>query len=126
LSITSSAPRLTVVRPGLPLPDPEAGETVVAFDDFARLMTSGRALAHAGRYRQSRILVHRLESAGRPLPLGLALRWMTRGDVTIEDVRGRRRAIDTATLSRWVAQVAVEPFKIDALLRRVGHTVGAL
>jgi glycosyltransferase involved in cell wall biosynthesis len=117
---------LTVVRPGLPLPPAHPGETVVAFDDFVRWTRRGRALAQVGRYSASRILVHRLESAGRPLPLGLALRWMTRGTVIIEDVRGQRRVIGAGTLLRWIGQAASEPFRIDALLRRMDHTVAAL
>jgi glycosyltransferase involved in cell wall biosynthesis len=117
---------LTVARPGLPLPSPQAGETVVAFDDFAQLITSGKVAAMAGKYATSRILVHRIESSGRPLPLGLALRWVTRGAVRIEDVRGRARAIGVGTLARWIAQAAAESFGIDALVRRVDWTVKAL
>ena len=75
---------------------------------------------------ESRMLVHRIESAGRPLPMAMALRWMTRGTVRIEDVRGKSRTIGAGTLARWVAQAAGEPFKIDALVRRMEHTVGAL
>jgi glycosyltransferase involved in cell wall biosynthesis len=117
---------LTIVRPGLPLPPPQAGDTVVAFDDFAQWIKSGKVALMPGRYSTSRILVHRLESSGRPLPLGLALRWMTRGAVRIEDVRGRARPIGVGTLARWVTQVAVELFGIDALLRRVEGMVTAL
>jgi glycosyltransferase involved in cell wall biosynthesis len=95
-------------------------------DDVVAWIRTGTAALRVGRYRESRILVHRLESAGRPLPLALALRWMTRGEIRIEDALGRRRIIDTATVVRWLTQAAVEPFKIDALLRRVEHTVAAL
>ena len=118
--------RLTVVRPGLPLPAAQAGETVVAFDDFAQWIRSGKVALMAGRYSTSRILVHRVESSGRPLPLGLALRWVTRGAVRIEDHRGHARAISAGTLARWVTQVAAEPFRIDALLGRIEWTVKAL
>jgi len=81
---------LTVVRPGLPMPEPQAAETVIAFDEFAGWV---RPVTVATRFRtfdQARMLVHRLESAGRPLPLSLALRWMTRGAVRIEDLRGKK------------------------------------
>ena len=117
--------RLTIVRPGLPLPQPQHGEEVVAFDEFAASIKSGVVIAQFARYGESRMLVHRIESAGRPLPLGLALRWVTRGAVRIEDVRGHARAID-GTLVRWLMQAAAEPFKIDALLRRIEWTVKAL
>src|SRR4051812_13712720 len=80
----------------------------------------------AGRYSTSRVLVHRIESSGRPLPLGLALRWVTRGAVRLEDIRGRARAIGVGTLARWLTQAASEPFRIDALLRRIEWTVKAL
>ena len=65
-----------------------------------------RCCAHLGRYREGRLLVHRLETAGRPLPLGLALRALSRGRVVVEDVRGRRRRSRCALLARWTAQVA--------------------
>jgi glycosyltransferase involved in cell wall biosynthesis len=51
---------------------------------------------------------------------------MTRGIVRIEDERGRSRTISAPTLARWMTQSATEPFKIDALLRRVEHEVRAL
>ena len=117
---------MTVVRPGLPLPAPQPGEAVVAFDDFVGWMKSGKAAAQFARYGQSRMLVHRIESAGRPLPLALALRWMTRGVVRIEDTRGNHRTITAGTLARWIGQIVTEPFKIDALIRRVEHIVGQL
>ncbi len=117
---------LTVVRPGVPRAAAQPGETVITFDEFAAWIKSGRVLSKIGRYDESRMLVHRIESAGRPLPLSLALRWITRGAVRIEDERGRTRVIDAGTLARWVAQAATEPFKIEALLRRMDHTVRAL
>jgi glycosyltransferase involved in cell wall biosynthesis len=117
---------LTVVRPGLPLPAPSAGETVVGFDEFARWIKSGTAVMYWRRFERSRMIVHRLESVGRPLPLGLALRWMTRREVRIEDVRGRRRLLEVATLARWLAQAAAEPFKVDPLLHQVGRQAGEL
>ncbi len=118
--------RLTIVRPGLPLPPPQSGEEVVAFDEFAAAITSGRVIPQFARYGESRMLVHRIESSGRPLPLVLALRWMTRGAVRLEDTRGQQRTIDAATLARWIGQIVTEPFKIDALIRRVEHIVGTL
>jgi len=120
------AGRLTVVRPGLPLPAAMPGEAVVGLDEVSRWIRSGGALWRLLRYDEARVLVHRLESAGRPLPLALALRWMSRGDVRIEDARGRTRVVDWSTLVRWVSRATAEPFKIDALLRRVEHTVNAL
>jgi len=99
---------------------------VIALDELEGWVKSGRVLAAVRRYRESRMLVYRLESSGRPLPASLALRWMTRGAVRIEDERGRTRPIAVGTLARWVGQVAAEPFKIDALLRRIEHTVRTL
>ena len=114
------------MRPGLPMPAPRPGEVVVAFDEFAGWIKSGGVLAQFARYGESRMLVHRIESAGRPLPAALAMRWMARGAVRIEDARGGSRVVDSATLARWIVQAAGEPFKIDALVRRIEHTVGAI
>jgi glycosyltransferase involved in cell wall biosynthesis len=117
---------LTVVRPGLPMPEPRAAETVIAFDEFVAWARPATVALRFRAFDQARMLVHRLESAGRPLPLSMALRWMARGAVRIEDVRGHERAIGVGTLARWLAAAATEPFKIDALLRRIEWTVKAL
>jgi glycosyltransferase involved in cell wall biosynthesis len=109
--------RLTVVRPGLPLPPPAFGETVVAFDEFARWIRTGGVIARPMVFAEARMRVHRLETAGRPLPLALAMRWMTRGEMSLEDERGRTRRIDARTLVRWARQVATEPFRIPSFLR---------
>jgi hypothetical protein len=110
----------------LPHPLARAGETVAALDDVAAWVKSGSAAFRVGRYGESRILVHRLESTGRPLPLALALRWMTRGEIRIEDALGRSRVISMPTVMRWLTQAAIEPFRIDAVLRRVEHMVTGL
>jgi len=110
----------------MPLPVPQDGETVAGFDDFLGWIRNIKAIGMLARFDKSRMLVHRLESAGRPLPLALALRWMTRGDVRIEDGRGRTRTIDGGTLARWIVQLSVEPFRKAALLREVGRAVDSL
>ena len=118
--------RLTIVRPGVPVPPAAAGETVVPFGEFVAWLRSGAALAHLGRHAEGRLLVHRLEAAGRPLPLALALRAMSRGRVRLEDLHGRTRAVTAGLLARWTAQLATEPFRVTALLRRVEREVAAI
>ena len=75
---------MTVVRPGIPAPSPAAGEQVVPYDDFVAWVRRGSILLHLGRYREGRLLVSRVETAGRPLPIGLALRLLSRGEVAVE------------------------------------------
>jgi len=118
--------RVTIVRSGLPFPPAEPGELVVSFDEFREWMRRGRVLAHVGRHGEGRLLVYRLESAGRPLPIGLALRAMSRGRVSVEDLRGRQRPLTGGLLARWAAQIATEPFRISALLRDVERSVDAV
>jgi glycosyltransferase involved in cell wall biosynthesis len=118
--------RLTIVRSGLPLPLPDPGELVVSFDQFRGWIRSGAVLAHLARHGEGRLLVHRLETAGRPLPLGLALRAMSRGRVFVEDARGRQRALTSGLLARWAGQLAGEPFRIPALVAGVARLVGDL
>jgi glycosyltransferase involved in cell wall biosynthesis len=117
---------LTVVRPGLAVPPSAPGDESMAFDEFFAWITSGRALRRLGRYRTARIIVHRLESAGRPVPLVLALRGLSRGAIHLEDVDGRRRRVSTGQLLSWLAAYATEAFRVGALLRRVEHEVDAL
>ena len=126
MSTTNSRTCLTVVRPGLPAPLPRDGETVATFDNFVRWITTAKAIGMLAKFDQSRMLVHRLESVGRPLPLTLALRWMTRGEVRIEDGLGRTRTVDGETLARWIAQLSAEPFRKAGLLRDVERAVEAL
>jgi glycosyltransferase involved in cell wall biosynthesis len=118
--------RLTIVRSGLPLPPPDPGELVVSFDQFRGWIRRGAVLAHLGRHGEGRLLVHRLETAGRPLRLGLALRAMSRGRVFVEDARGRQRALTSGLLARWVGQLASEPFRIPALVAGVERVVSDL
>ena len=118
--------RLTVVRPGVPMPQPESGERVVGFEEFAGWIKSGSILAHIGRYSEGRLLVHRLETAGRPLPLGLALRAVSRGAITVEDASGQRRPLTAATLARWTSQLATEPWQIGSLLKKVAADLDAI
>jgi glycosyltransferase involved in cell wall biosynthesis len=108
---------LTVVRPGIPLPLPRPGEQIVPFDAFVRWIKTGSIVTKLGRYAEGRLLVHRLESAGRPLPLGLALRAVSRGAVSLEDASGRRRVLTAGVLARWASQLAVEPWQVSSLLK---------
>src|SRR5436190_2238742 len=117
---------LTIVRPGLPLPAARPGELVLPFDEFVNWTRRGTVLAHIARHEEGRLLVYRIESSGRPLPLGLALRAMSRGRVAIEDVRGRRRPLTAGLLARWTAQIVREPFQIRSLLRRVERELDGL
>src|SRR5262249_35829228 len=78
------------------------------------------------RHGDGRLLVHRLETAGRPLPLALALRAMCRGDLCIEDVRGRRLPLTARRLAGWSAQLAGAPFRAAGRLREVGRGVAGL
>ena len=118
--------RLTIVRSGVPIPDPAADEIVVPFDEFVGWVRSGTVLAHLGRHVEGRLLVHRIETAGRPLPLGLALRAMSRGPVLLTDLHGSTRALTGGLLARWTAQLATEPFRVSALLRRVERDVAEI
>jgi glycosyltransferase involved in cell wall biosynthesis len=115
--------RVTIVRSGLQLPSPERDELVVSFDEFRQWLRRGRVLAHVARHREGRILVSRLESAGRPLPLGIALRMMSRGPLSLEDTSGQRRALTTGLLAQWAAQIALEPLRVRRLLRHVESAV---
>src|SRR6266478_861590 len=86
-------------RPALPLPAPGRGETVLGFDEFVASLKRGALVARLGRHSEGRLLVHRLETSGRPLPLGLALRALCRGPVYLEDSSGSRRRLTVGQLA---------------------------
>lgn len=117
---------MTIVRPGIPLPPAAAGEQVVSYDDFIAWVRRGSILTSLWRYADTRLLVWRVEAAGRPLPVGLALRVLSRGEVAVEDVRGGRYRLTARLLARWIGQVLTEPLRIQALLRRVDGDVRRL
>src|SRR6266508_1158373 len=121
-----SAGRLTVVRPGLPLPLTRPDDEAISFETFREWVRSGRAVTRLARYREGRILVHRLESAGRPLPLAAAMWMLGRGAVFLEDERGCRRRISTSQILAWLARAATEPFRVAGLLRHVARDVASL
>src|SRR5262249_24577215 len=93
--------RLTIVCAGVPVAEARPGEEAIALDDFKQLVRSGRALARVASYREGRILMRRLEGAGRPLPLALALRALSRGPVYLEDVLGRRSPLPAGRIAAW-------------------------
>src|SRR5437764_8086512 len=109
---------LTIVRPGLAIPPAASDEETMAVDDFRAWLASGRAVWHIARYREARMLVHRLETVGRPLPLALALRALARGAIHVEDARGHRRRISTGQILSWAGRFASEPFRVGGVLQR--------
>ena len=117
---------MTIARRGLTLPASTDGELAIGFDEFVRWLATGRALAHLGAHAEGRLLVHRLESIGRPLPLAIALRAFSRGPVYVEDLRGRRRRLTVQDIARWSARLLVEPLRIPALLAKVRREVATL
>jgi len=117
---------LTILRPGVPLPPATDGETMVPLDELREWVASGRVLARLGRYADGRMLVHRVETAGRPLPVALALRVLCRGGIRFEDARGKQMPLTVALLARWSAQLATEPFRVSALLRQVQRDIDSL
>jgi glycosyltransferase involved in cell wall biosynthesis len=114
---------VTIVRSGLPLPAAAPGELVVPFDEFVAWTRRGTVFAHLARHAEGRLLVYRLETSGRPLPLGLALRALSRGRVVIEDLEGKRRPLTGGLLARWTVQLMSEPFRFRTLLRKVSRTL---
>jgi glycosyltransferase involved in cell wall biosynthesis len=108
------------------VPPSTQDDEVVGFDEFQRWIASGRVVRHLARHRDGRVLVARLETAGRPLPLALALRALCRGCIYLEDTTGRRRSIPLDQIVAWAGQLVREPFRVASLLREVEGRVAAL
>jgi len=111
--------RLTVVRSGMPAPNPAPGETVLTYDQFRAELRTGGLMKRLFRAGESRLLVHRVSSAGRPLATALALHAVSRGSVAIEDADGRRREISLGVLGRWIAELALEPLQASVVSAHV-------
>jgi glycosyltransferase involved in cell wall biosynthesis len=116
--------RLIVVRGGLPLPAPAAGETVVSDADVRQWALDGRLLGRLRRYRSARLLTERLSTAGRPM-LMWAL-WLMARRSSIADSAGRERPIGLRELLRWSRQLGAEVVLRPRLLRSVEHEIESL
>ena len=116
---------ITLVRSGLPLPTPAAGELVVVDDEVRKWVLDGRILRHVQRYRTGRLLTERLATSGRPM-LAWILRLMTRGQCSIVDAEGLERDINIALLLQWSWRLSMEAMGKGALLRRVERQLDAL
>src|SRR5439155_3567794 len=118
--------RLTVVRSGMPAPEASPVETVLTYDQFRAELRTGGLMKRLFRAGESRLLVHRVSSAGRPLATALALHAVSRGSVAIEDAEGRRREISLGVLGRWIAEVALEPLRVPNVVAGVAREVARL
>ncbi len=120
-----SRTRIVVVRGGLPLPEPAAGEVVVSDDEFRAWVVSGRVLRLTGRFDEACLRTERLSTSGRPM-LAWALRLVARGRCVIADADGAEREIEIPLLARWSWQVLREAMSKGSLLRQVEREVAAL
>jgi glycosyltransferase involved in cell wall biosynthesis len=118
--------RLTVLRHGSGRWEEGPAETLVTVDRLRASLASGALLGHLFRYRDARILTHRLETIGRPLKLAMFLRVLSRGTCAVEDESGRRRPLTLSLIGRWGWQALREPFKKDGLLRSIDREVVTL
>ena len=101
-------------------------ETRATVDRLKAWLNSGALVSHLFRYREARLLTHRLESIGRPLKLGLMLRVLSRGACYVEDERGRRRPLSISLLTRWAWQAVREPWQKGRLLTAIAAEVEVL
>ena len=118
--------RLTVLRHGNDRWDVSGTDTIATVDRLKSAVSGTRMFGHLFRYREARILTHRLETIGRPLKLALFLRLMSRGPLAVEDEQQRRRDLSLALIGRWAWQSIREPFQKNALLRALANDVDAL
>jgi glycosyltransferase involved in cell wall biosynthesis len=115
---------LTVVRSGLPLPAPGAGELVVSDGEVRKWLRDGRLLARIGRYRVSRLVTERLATSGRPMIMW-ALR-LTARQCFIVDCEGHERRVTLGLLTRWSWSLIRDIAARRSLLRRVEHEIDSL
>lgn len=120
------AARLTVLRHGSGRWDHGPDESVVTVDRLRAALASGVLLRHLFRYREARILTHRLETIGRPLKLAIFLRLLSHGACAVEDESGRRRPLTARLIARWSWQAVREPFNKTALLASIERDATAL
>ena len=118
--------RLTVLRHGADRWDVSSTDTIATVDRLKSAVGGTRMFGHLFRYREARILTHRLETIGRPLKLALFLRLMSRGPLAVEDEQQRRRDLSFALIGRWAWQSIREPFQKKALLRALADEVDRL
>jgi glycosyltransferase involved in cell wall biosynthesis len=118
--------RLTVLRHGADRWDVSGADTIATVDRLKAAVGGAGMFSHLFRYREARILTHRLETIGRPLKLALFLRLMSRGSLAVEDEQQRRRDLSLALIGRWAWQSIREPFQKSALLSQLATEVETL
>lgn len=121
-----SRARLTVLRHGSGRWDVTGEETIVTVDRLKASAAGAGLLGQLFRYRDARILTHRLETIGRPLKLAIFLRLLSRGGLAVEDEQGRRRPLSIALIARWAWQSLREPFGKAALLEAMAAEVNGI
>src|SRR5262249_29119054 len=89
-------------------------------------LRDGAIVKQLFRYREARLLTHRVETIGRPLRLGLLMRVLSRGEGYVEDERGSRRVLTLRLLGRWGLRAAREPFQKSRVLASIARDVAAL
>src|SRR5262249_43245835 len=116
--------QLTVVRSGLPLPQPAPGEAVVSDAEMRQWARRGRVLWRARRYSDARLVTERLAASGRPMMMWVL--WLTARRCAVVGAGGRERVVALPLLVRWSVQLVREFAGRGRLLRRVEQTIAAL
>jgi glycosyltransferase involved in cell wall biosynthesis len=100
------------------VPAPGAAETILRPPEARALFTATGLFANVLRYRQSRLLIDRLDGLLSPKPV-VAVRALSRGECWIEDAQGDRLALTW----RRVFLIAVAALRDALLVRRMLRTV---
>lgn len=95
-------------------------------DELAALVRHGGILRHLFRYRHVGAAAEHLGALPRPFALSLLLRLMSRGDCTIEDAAGSRRAIGWGAIARHGAGYVRDLAAARGLAARVVRDVTEL
>jgi len=115
---------LTVIRSGLPLPQPAPREVVVSDTELRQWALSGRVLFRVRRYAAARLVTERLATSGRPMMMWAL--WLMARRCSIVDAESRERIVSLPLLLRWTTELAREFAGRGRLMRRVEQMIASL
>ncbi len=117
---------LVVAKDARHEPAAPAGATALTFADLAASVKRARILPWLGRYRDARLVTHRLDVMSRPLVTTLLLRWVSRGACRLTDERGAGVAVGPREIAHALWRYGRDVARRPRLLSRVRREVARL
>src|SRR4030042_2847721 len=113
-----NAAMITILRETLYKPSMSLNSTVLVFSEFRERILSGKIFKDLFRYKQGRIITHRLDVMSKPFKTALLLRLLCREGCFLEDELGNTKKITLYRLVLLLRQLFKDWREKNELLSR--------